>query len=561
MPHEATHPTADPARERRILALVLPELLCELGSADLRLTAHLRQADGRRAGVPPLAVVMIANAEVTLEPTLVIDAVSRAARQFGVREGQTIAEACALVSGLRVRAVSRDRVQAALARVAEIALTFGSTVALDAPDTVWVDVTGTAHLFGGEAELALELASRVRKLGHVVRVAVATGPCLARAFARWGGAGSSARVVSGARTALELAELPVHALPLQPEIVAWLARVGVLTVGQLAALPRSSSAPRLGDSAAAVLELCQGRDALPLTAHRPAAVLVEESTWDEPVSGFQPLLFVLRGLAAKMSARLGGRGEAAQKLELVIVYEPAAARLHQLERELRLHFDLASPLWRESELCRVVAARLERTRLEAPSVGLRLEAPALIRAMARQLDFSRVLADATTLCPGLEQLPVLIAELSADMGKARVGVLEVVDSHRPEKQSHLRPALPGLDLTRPLQRRRKRRRVDADQSAVRLPERSANLPTRLLPEPMPFTASLRKGSVAMVGSRWCSVAQVRFDHRLDAVEWWANSEIARDYFRVWLSHDDGGFETLIYVDRASGKRYLQAILD
>ena len=555
------------APERRIAAVVLPELLCELGSAEFRLGAELRQsqADKRAARsssrrAPPLGVVMVDNAAIELEPSLTIDSVSAAARKFGVREGQTIAEACALISKLCVRAVARDQVLRALAAIAETALAFGTTVAFEAPDTVWLDVTGVAHLFGGEAELAAELAGRVRKLGHVVRVAVASGPCLARAFARWGVTSrDGVRIVPDAQSRAEAAALPVHALPLAPDLISWLARVGVLTIGDLSALPPSASAPRLGESAALVLALCQGRDTQPLTAHRPASLVVEESSWDEPVSGFQPLLFVLRGLAARMSARLAGRGEAAQKLELVILHDPVQARFEKVEPEQRLHFDLASPLWRESELCRVVAARLERARLSAPSVGLRLEAPALIRAMARQLDFSRVLARTSNVCPGVEQLPVLLAELSADIGKNRVGILEVVDSHRPEKNSRLRAALSDKSsaLPAPARKSRPRSTGSAETGYARLP----GAPARLLPRPVPFEAPLRKGATALVGSRFYSVERVRFEHRLDAVEWWANQDVARDYFRVWLRHADGGFESLIYVDRSSGKRYLQAILD
>ena len=96
---------ASVAPERRVLALVLPELLCEL--AEKRLLLGLQRSKVK----PPLGVVLVANAEVKTEPssaaelkpidaTTKLSAVNESAKRYGVREGQTIAEACALVANL-----------------------------------------------------------------------------------------------------------------------------------------------------------------------------------------------------------------------------------------------------------------------------------------------------------------------------------------------------------------------------------------------------------------------------------------------------------------------------
>lgn len=595
------------APSRRIAALVLPELLCELGTADWRLALHLREnaaspprprargatsssrsskrwplavvvqhrieldqaeaeapaasppaGSGERATTPPESEHASGGEEGTpaqtaaLEPTSRLDAVNAEARRYGVREGQTIAEACALLAGLVVRSISAERVQETLSRVAEAALGFGATVAIEAPDTVWVDVTGVAHLFGDEERLALEMARAVRELGHLVRVAIANGPHTARALARWAeptGGPLAVRVVPEERTARELAELPVQALPIPDDVVVWLGRVGVLTIADLERLPRAAAGPRLGERASMILDLCRGQDSAPLVAYRPKSVLVEASSWDEPVSGLQPLTFVLRGLIGRMSARLAGRGEAAQKLELVLLYDRGIARLNGSAPELRIHFDLASPLWREEELRRVVASRLERLRLEAPTVGMRIEAPAVIRALSRQLDFSRVMAGVTAGTRGMDHLPVLIAELSADIGKQRVGVLSRVDSHRPERQSRLAPAL---------QQSRSTRKSSAMEPLLADRPRA---PTRVLPQPVPLEAPLRIGATLLIDGRMCMVERVQFEYRLDAVEWWASQAVARDYVRLWFREGSGGFEALAYVDRNDGRRYLQAVAD
>lgn len=549
--------------ERRIVAIVLPELLCEIGNDAL--LQHERDA----ANVP-LGVVMLdgqgnkadANAE-PVRATSLLDAVNEAARRYGVRQGQTIAEARALVAHITVREVTRQQVREALGRIAEIALAFSPTVSIEVPDTVWLDVTGTAHLAGGEQALVQELCGQVRAIGHVVRVAVACGPLIARAFARW----QVTRVdelqgfvIPSARTLEALADLPVTALPLDAECAAWLMRVGVFSIGNLAALPRTAAAARLGTQASVVLDLCEGRDRTPLVPYAPPRILLEENIWDEPVSGSEPLLFALRGLVARLSARLCGRGEAVQKLTLTIEHDRSIACMQNADPSTVLRFKLASPLWREEELRRVITSRIERTKLKAPSIGLRLETPGIVAATARQLDLSQVSGGVTSSCKGEDELPVLLAELYADIGQENVGVLQVLDAHRPEAKSALFPVeldSQGVARERPkaILRSARLRKAPAFQW------QSAHAPTRLLPQPVQLDAALRVGATVAIDFRMYTIEKLAFEQRLDAVEWWTHRPIARDYVRLWLKGPDGGLEALVFVNRENGARFLQGVAD
>ncbi len=541
---------------RRIVAVVLPDLSCELGGG-----AEIGTPKPKKRRVLPLGVVLADDeSSEPVSATAILDAVNEEARRHGVCKGQSIAEACALLAHLVVRRVSREQIHTALARVAEIALAFGPTVAFEAPDTVWVDVTGSAHLSGGEEALGAELASRVRALGHVVRVAIAKGPLIARACARYG-ALSEVLVVPERGTKEAIASLPVSALPIDRERALWLTRLAVLTLGDLAALPREAAASRLGEHASLALDLAAGKDETPLVAYRIPALLSERSTWDEPVEGSEPLSFVLRGLASRLSLRLAGRGEAAQKLVLIIEHDRTIARHRGVALEKELLFDLASPLWREEEIRRVVASRLERLRLEAPSVGLRLEAPALIRQIGRQLDLSRVSAGLAGI-QELDTLPVLLAELGADIGKERVGVLSLVDSHRPEKKSELVPALADPESPH---RRRKTKKTKREPLPLRKVKSMAKSPgiaaTRCFPEPLALGSALRIGSTLSIDHRLYTIEEIHFVERLESVEWWTGSPVTRDYVSLWLEGLEGGIEALVYVDRESGRRFLHAVVD
>jgi protein ImuB len=525
-----------------------------------------------------------------LRPTVRLAAVSASARRCGVREGQSIAEARTLVAGFMVERLHPSAVEQALAVIAEVALGFGATVALRVPDTVWVDVSGSAHLFGGEAALAEELMERVRALGHAVRAAVAPGPELARAVARWAPPNhlsKGAHTVPAEGAARAVHALPIVALPLGEEAQSFLVRLGVLTLGDLAALPRSTLTTRLAGEVGRALDLSLGIDPTPLVPYRLPETVVEELGFEHGVEGSEPLLFALRGMAARFAARLFGRGMAADKLVLTLRHDRTIARLRGAKEQTEFSFSLSSPLAREEDLRRIVTSRLERARLPAPTLGLRLEAPVLVPLVARQLELGETLKGGTDI---ERELPLVVAELAADVGEARVGLLTVLDAHRLEARSMLAP-LPSRAAR--AARRSAEARAGRSPNASRLargPGPRSTTPisvhvsgtplpviegavaaasdgetraplTRLIPQPLRFEGALRVGTTVAFEQSLYTIEALRFEHRLHAVEWWNGAPITRDYVRVWLKATDGVIEAMVYVDRANGKRYLQAVAD
>ncbi|HKQ70915.1 MAG TPA: DNA polymerase Y family protein, partial [Polyangiaceae bacterium] len=350
---------------RRVAALVLPDLACELA---------FEPGDAKDL---PLAVVD--SADSTRETSsLVLWAVNRVAHRFGIRPGQTVAEARALVSSVVVRGITLESFRDALGRIAEVMLAFGTTASIEAKGSaiplgvVWVDITGTAHLRGGEEAALLEMTARASDLGHRVRAAIASGPRLARAVAAFGAKAET--VVSAEQSRASMQGFPLDALPLSRDRIVWLNRLGIWTVGDLARLPISSFASRLGDRASYVagerwreaLDLADGRDDTPLVPYEPPRAPTESVEWEEPVLSIEPLLFALRGLVSRLAARLEGRGEAAEAIELVSLYDPSIARLRRLNGDppaLSFRIDLPAPLGKKAELFRVLKSRLEAEKL------------------------------------------------------------------------------------------------------------------------------------------------------------------------------------------------------
>lgn len=610
---------------RRVAAIVLPELACELAR--------------RRADVSgPLGVIIDGQGvdEATLA-TAVLDVVDSEARQLGVRPGQKVVEAAALVAHLAVHRVSLVEIEAALGQVAEVALAFGATVATrlaeeggsarrrepwDAPlDTVWVDITGSAHLVGGEDALLEQLCERVQALGHRPHAAIAGGPRIAQALARWSRSAKAppprrARgskdgvteiaprripgrfpIAADGQGAIAMAPLPVQALPVEPEVARFLGQLGVITVGDLARLPSASVAPRLGARAAEVMALVRGCDDAPLCAYQPPRELVEEAQFEEGVENTESLLFVLRGMTSRMGMRLASRGESCARMELTIEYDRSIARLRQAERgkgegdpSLKLVIELPSPLADPADLLRTLRAKLERTELAAPAVGIRLMLSQITEARRVQLDLSRDVA----VDP--ERLPALLAELSAEIGPDRIGTLEIVDAHRPESRSRLVPAgsaRSGASGARASSASPQKLAGPGEAAAGETAsgETALGEPTRILPAPVSI-GRVQKGAVVVIDGHEYVIERLRFEMRLHAVEWWTTSPVARDYARAWLvakpaaqrpglkgrrppgitgsggsagltGADDasGGArpcgEAWLYVDRATGEGFLQ----
>jgi hypothetical protein len=155
-------------------------------------------------------------------------------------------------------------------------------------------------------------------------------------------------------------------------------------------------------------------------------------------------------------------------------------------------------------------------------------------------------------------LPVLVAELGADIGKDRLGVLALTDSHRPEKKCALRPALaePQAALAQ-----KKGKPALLPIRKVRPRSVAFGTPSRWLPAPLPLEVALRVGATLCIEHRLYTIEQVSFVERLDAVEWWTGAPVARDYVQLWLAGVEGGLEAFVYVDRTTGKRFLHAIAD
>ena len=239
-------------------------------------------------------------------------ACSAAARADGVRRGLRRREAQRRCPELRL--LTRDETQEARAfePVLSALDAVSPTVEVLRPGLCAFSTKGPARYFGGDAVLARVAVDTVRDV--VAETTVPTGTALAGvADGRFTSllaartADPDGAVVQPGGSAAFLAPFPVSTLEL-PDLADLFVRLGLRTLGDVAALPSKSVVSRFGAEGALAHRLARGLDELPLTARVAPPDLAVEQVLDPPETTTEPLAFVAKVLADTLQSALSERG-------------------------------------------------------------------------------------------------------------------------------------------------------------------------------------------------------------------------------------------------------------
>jgi protein ImuB len=183
-------------------------------------------------------------------------------------------------------------------------------------DGVRIEITGSAHLWGGEKALAADLMTRLDRRHVTGRIAIADTLGAAWASARFAEGGERIVILSPGKLRAALAPLPVEGLRLDPATEKALRRVGLKRIGDLYAMPREALAQRFGE--AVIHRLDQALDNMP----EPLSPLDEvpsrrvRLSFAEPITEPADLMLATGRLAADLVRRLEREGMGARRLDL-----------------------------------------------------------------------------------------------------------------------------------------------------------------------------------------------------------------------------------------------------
>ncbi len=432
-------------------------------------------------------------------------AVNAPAEAQGLTPGLLLADARAMEPELKSLAHDADAEARGLESLARWCGRFSPWVSPDPPDGLWLDVTGTAHLFGGEAAFLETLDAALTRLGLSVRVAMADTPGAAWAFARFGRERVSCISPGAQKTSLE--GLPVAALRLGEAVARQLERLGLKRIGQLYDIAPLSFRARFGREVTRRLNQALGGEKEPISPITPEPDYQAALRFPEPIGLLSDVDAVADILIARVTAKLAAHGKGARKFLLtlygatggVFTVEVKTAALSTDGKHVKRLFQ---------ERLRVLENRFD---VNFGADAFSLHACAIERLDHRQGDMEKV-------CAGQEAIDPLIDRLRARLGRNAVARLNLRESHIPERAAYAS---------------RGGARVKLDVPAL------APRPLLLLPRPEAIRAIAEVPDYPPHRFEWrkvtYEVARAEGPERVSA-EWWREKPHGdfrtRDYFRV-----------------------------
>jgi protein ImuB len=469
---------------------------------------------------------------LTVEITggLHIAALNAAAERLGLMIGEPLADARAKAGWLQVRAADPAADDAALKRLALWATRYTPAVSLwaeeNGADGFFLDITGAAHLFGGETQLLADLARRLNRFDLPARIAIADTAGAAWALSHYHS--SRAIVLPPGQETEILVPLTIDALRLAPATRTTLRRLGFKRIGDLIDKPRAPFAARFETELLRRLDQAFGRASEPLAFLMPLPVYHRQRFLLEPIFTQEAVVAVATDLMNDLVPALERDGVGARTLCL---------SLYRVDGDvMTIDIGLTLPTRDASHVARLLNLKLERI-IERIDAGFGFEALGLIvrtaeRMTAQQKAFASVASERQTI----ERRAALIDALRQRLGPRSVRQLKPIASHLPERAEASCSAA-------------------AETIAWPAPNEARPRPLLLFPkaEPADVIALVPEGPPTRF--RWRGamhdVAKAQGPERI-AGEWWRSPahEPTRDYYLV---EDKAGHRYWLYREGLYGR--------
>jgi protein ImuB len=443
----------------------------------------------------------------------VVLAVDVAAQAVGLRVGMPATKAQALVPGLIIKDADPAADAEALDRLAIWALQrYAPIVAADPQDGIVIDVTGAAHLHGGEDAMVKGMVERIAASGIAARAALADSWGSAHALARF--AARPAIVIPPGESAKAILDLPIRALRLPKDMVDGLRVLGFESIGELAAKPRAPLALRFGPELGRRLDQAMGRLGEPVDPVRPPDLMEVRRAFAEPIGAAETIARYTGELVVLLCEALETKGLGARRLDLLF---------HRVDNRIEaVRVGTALPVRDVKRLTRMLCDKIETV-----DPGFGIEIMSLAASRAEPLAAKQMISSLTEEPEA--DVSGLIDTLANRVGEGRIYRFAPVASDVPERSvKRIVPLAPDTGEAWPGHWPR---------------------PSRLLPTPEPIDTVALLPDHPPVSFTWRGIR--RRVKRADGPErvfgeWWkrdAELVAVRDYFQV---EDEAGERYWIY---------------
>ncbi len=442
--------------ERRLLSLWFPRLAAErvlrLEPALMALPFAIAETEGNAQSLASLSLM---------------------ADRAGLRRGMALTDARALCPDLLTRPADVLREAAFLTSLRRWAGKFSPWVTQEGAESLILDISGCAHLFGGEQGLAASITADCARLGLTQRMGIADTAGAAWAMARFAGSPAEAarsgdaidqearatrsravkrrnwerggpapallprdatlpRIVPPGQTRAALSGLPVAALRIDPATVAGLVRLGLRSIGDIAGTPRGALARRFGIELVRRLDQAHGSEPEPISPARPETAFAVRLTLPEPVGQESDYLAGLDRLLQPLCDRLKAKGQGARRVRFC---------LYRVDHSVAvIEVGLARPTDDPVRIRPLLALKTGAVEAGFGIDILRLEASVTEPLSASQhkghLDATEA-ARARHLPGGGAGIEALLNRIGTRVGMEAITRLAPADSHIPEKSAQV----------------------------------------------------------------------------------------------------------------------------
>lgn len=431
-----------------------------------------------------------------------IAALNPQALRLRLEVGQALADARAGVPELATFAFDPLADAGFLDRLACRCDDYTPSVQLDPPQGIVLDITGCAHLHGGEEGLRTSLMAEIAAEGLTLRAAIADTAPAARALARYGGDAVEA--------------LPLDALDVAAETIHALGRAGFRRIGDLAALPRKPLAARFGEEMTTRLARLLGEEDPHITPRRWQDAVFAEQRFAEPVGRTDDVLEVIEGLLENAAEQLRERDEGGRSF---------LARLHRSDGHVaRLEVETGLPTREPGLVLRLLRERIDSL-ADPLDPGFGYDSVDLLVTHAEMLPDHQEDLEAARERPG--DVGPLLDRLAVRHGHSRVLHLTAGNSHLPERAGKLRSlrdkrkTSPWLEVTETEPPLRPLMLLDPPQSVRVLDSVPDGPPRRFTWKGAPHRVLRHEGPERIVAEWW----RRRAGHT-------DNPGLTRDYYRI-----------------------------
>lgn len=359
-----------------------------------------------------------------------ITSLDRRASAAGLRIGMPVADARALKPDLVACEADEEADAVLLDQIAAWCDRYSPIVVPDPPHGLFIDMTGSSHLFGGDGAVLADIERRLMRQGLISRSAIAPTPGAAWALSRAG----RVRLADEENLRASLSPLPVSALRLEDSASALMKRLGLETIGQIIDAPRKPFAARAGQHAMQRLDQALGRAREALTPRRPPPEQFALRRLVEPILSMEAVMTVAESLTGELCGRLRNEGNGARLFRLHLFGVDNRTRTVELGLS-RTENDPGIVL-------RLIGERLGMTpqalNAEFGFDSLRLDAHEVLPVILRAIDLAPVSSR------DQEAEARLVDRLSIRLGGDSIGRPSVRPVHAPERANRwTRMALPA----------------------------------------------------------------------------------------------------------------------